>query len=107
MDAAIGTGLQPGGAGTRLRSRFNHLSWLAPAKPLKRFSGATGAHTRLKPGGNGKTTSCKKFDMFDKVNGTDATRRALQVGRPAKEIVASWQPGEAKFRQERKKFLLY
>ena len=49
----------------------------------------------------------KKFDMFDKVNGTDATRLALQAGRPAKEIVAGWQPGEEKFGQERKRFLLY
>ncbi len=49
----------------------------------------------------------KKFDMFDKVNGTDATRLALQAGQPAKDIVASWQPGEAKFRQARKNYLLH
>jgi uncharacterized protein YbbC (DUF1343 family) len=49
----------------------------------------------------------KKFDMFDKVNGTDAMRRALQDGKSAAEIVASWRAGEEKFRAERKKFLLY
>jgi uncharacterized protein YbbC (DUF1343 family) len=49
----------------------------------------------------------KKFDMFDKVNGTHATRRALQAGKSAAEIVASWKLGEEKFRQERKKYLLY
>jgi uncharacterized protein YbbC (DUF1343 family) len=49
----------------------------------------------------------KKFDMFDKVNGTDATRLALQSGKSAAEIVASWQVGEEKFRQERRKYLLY
>ena len=49
----------------------------------------------------------KKFDMFDKVNGTDATRQALQAGKSAAEIVASWQAGEERFRQQRKKYLLY
>jgi len=47
------------------------------------------------------------FGMFDKVNGTDATRKALQAGTPAAEIVASWKPGEEAFRKERKKYLLY
>jgi uncharacterized protein YbbC (DUF1343 family) len=49
----------------------------------------------------------KKFDMFDKVNGTDATRLAVQAGTPAAEIVARWKAGEEKFRAERKKYLLY
>ena len=49
----------------------------------------------------------RKFDMFDKVNGTDATRRALQEGKSAAEIVAGWRVGEEKFRAERKKYLLY
>jgi len=47
------------------------------------------------------------FGMFDKVNGTDATRKALQAGRPAAEVVASWQAGEEAFRQAREKYLLY
>jgi uncharacterized protein YbbC (DUF1343 family) len=49
----------------------------------------------------------KKFDMFDKVNGTDAMRRALQEGKSAAAIVASWQAGEAKFRADRQPYLLY
>ena len=49
----------------------------------------------------------KSFNMFDKVNGTDATRKALQAGTPAAEIVASWKPGEAAFLEKRKKYLLY
>ena len=47
------------------------------------------------------------FGMFDKVNGTDATRKALQAGTPAAEIVASWKPGEEAYQKERKKYLLY
>jgi uncharacterized protein YbbC (DUF1343 family) len=49
----------------------------------------------------------KKFDMFDKVNGTDATRRAMQAGKSAAEIVAGWKLGEDKFRKDRKPFLSY
>ncbi len=49
----------------------------------------------------------RKFDMFDKVNGTEATRKALQAGTSAAEIVASWKAGEEKFRKERRKYLLY
>ena len=45
--------------------------------------------------------------MFDKVNGTDASRKALEAGTPAAEIVASWKPGEDAFRKSRKKYLLY
>jgi uncharacterized protein YbbC (DUF1343 family) len=49
----------------------------------------------------------KKFDMFDKVNGTEAMRQALQAGKSAAEIVASWKSVEEKFRQDRQKYLLY
>ncbi len=45
--------------------------------------------------------------MFDKVNGTDASRKALEAGTPAAEIVASWKAGEEAFRKARKKYLLY
>ncbi|HOX58664.1 MAG TPA: DUF1343 domain-containing protein [Candidatus Paceibacterota bacterium] len=47
------------------------------------------------------------FGMFDKVNGTDATRKALQAGTPAAEVVASWKAGEDAFRKARQKYLLY
>ena len=49
----------------------------------------------------------RNFKMFDKVNGTDATRKALQAGRSASEVVASWKPGEDAFRKARKEYLLY
>jgi uncharacterized protein YbbC (DUF1343 family) len=49
----------------------------------------------------------KKFDMFDKVNGTDAMRVALQNGQSADKIVASWRSGEEKFRRQRQPYLLY
>ena len=49
----------------------------------------------------------QSFQMFDKVNGTDATRSALQAGRSAQEIVSSWRPGESGFRTQRSKYLLY
>jgi uncharacterized protein YbbC (DUF1343 family) len=45
--------------------------------------------------------------MFDKVNGTDETRKALHAGKSANSIVASWRAGEEAFRQARKKYLLY
>jgi len=49
----------------------------------------------------------KTFSMFDKVNGTDASRKSFESGTPAAEIVASWKPGEDAFRKARKKYLLY
>ena len=49
----------------------------------------------------------RSVSMFDKVNGTDASRKALEAGTPAAEIVASWGAGEAAFRKARKQYLLY
>jgi uncharacterized protein YbbC (DUF1343 family) len=49
----------------------------------------------------------KSFDMFDKVNGTDATRIAWQGGATAAEIVASWKPADEAFMQKRNRYLLY
>jgi uncharacterized protein YbbC (DUF1343 family) len=49
----------------------------------------------------------KSFAMFDKVNGTDAVRKALQAGKSAAEIVASWRAGEQAFRDKRRRYLLY
>ena len=49
----------------------------------------------------------RTFSMFDKVNGTDATRKALQAGTSASAVVASWKPDEDAFRERRKKYLLY
>jgi uncharacterized protein YbbC (DUF1343 family) len=47
------------------------------------------------------------FKMFDKVNGTTATRKELQAGVSPTQIVKSWVPDEAKFRRERAKYLIY
>jgi uncharacterized protein YbbC (DUF1343 family) len=51
--------------------------------------------------------SGRDFTMFDKVNGTDATRKALLARRSAESIVNSWKPGEEAFRKKREKYLLY
>jgi len=45
--------------------------------------------------------------MFDKVNGTDSIRRDLATGRSGAAIVKSWAGDEARFRQQRAKYLLY
>jgi len=49
----------------------------------------------------------KSWDMFDKVTGSDRTRRAMQSGKRARDIVASWKPGEDLFRKRRTPYLLY
>jgi LysM repeat protein len=49
----------------------------------------------------------KDFRMLDKVSGGDAMRRALLAGHSAAQIVNSWKPGEAAFRKQREKYLLY
>jgi len=51
--------------------------------------------------------SNRSFNMFDKVNGTDASRKALQSGVAAGQIAQSWHGDEAAFRKLRKKYLLY
>ena len=54
-----------------------------------------------------KAGTKRGFGMFDKVNGTDATRKALQANKPVTEIVASWKAVENTFREKRKPYLLY
>jgi uncharacterized protein YbbC (DUF1343 family) len=44
---------------------------------------------------------------FDKIAGTDALRLALQKGATPEEIITSWQPGLAAFREARRPYLLY
>jgi len=51
--------------------------------------------------------SNRSFNMFDKVNGTDASRKALQSGVAAGQIAKSWHGDETAFRKQRKKYLLY
>jgi len=54
-----------------------------------------------------RSRSGRSFNMFDKVNGTDAIRRDLAAGRTGAQIVKSWAGDEARFRQQRAKYLLY
>ena len=54
-----------------------------------------------------RTKSGRSFNMFDKVNGTDMIRRDLAAGRSGAQIVESWAKDEARFRQQRAKYLLY
>jgi beta-N-acetylhexosaminidase len=44
---------------------------------------------------------------FDRLIGTDEVRLLLQKGKPAREIVASWQQDLEAFRRTRAKYLLY
>jgi hypothetical protein len=53
------------------------------------------------------TKTNHSFSMFDKVNGTDACRKAFESGKSAAATVASWKAGENAFREKRKKYLLY
>ena len=46
-------------------------------------------------------------DAFDHVAGTDALRLALQSGKTPEEIITSWQPALAAFREARRPYLLY
>jgi uncharacterized protein YbbC (DUF1343 family) len=46
-------------------------------------------------------------DAFDHIAGGDGLRTALQGGQTPEEIITSWQPGLAAFRQARRQYLLY
>jgi len=45
--------------------------------------------------------------MFDKLNRTRQTRKMVEAGMSARQIVATWDVGVAKWREERKPYLLY
>lgn len=49
----------------------------------------------------------KSWGMFDKVSGSDGLRLALQSGKSARDIAASWRAGEDAFRKRRTPYLLY
>ncbi len=51
--------------------------------------------------------SGKDWNLFDKVCGSDSTRRDLQAGRSARLIVASWKSSEEVFLRKRRPYLLY
>jgi uncharacterized protein YbbC (DUF1343 family) len=46
-------------------------------------------------------------DAFDHIAGGDGLRTALQSGKTPEEIITSWQPGLAAFREARRAYLLY
>lgn len=48
-----------------------------------------------------------KFAMFDKANGTDATRTWLADGKPMDELFAQWRASSAAFAEQRAPYLLY
>ena len=54
-----------------------------------------------------QTKAGKKWGLFDKVNGTDATRKDMLNGRSVKQIVRSWSDGVNAFRQARTPYLIY
>ena len=45
--------------------------------------------------------------MFDKLNRTRQTRKMVEAGMTARQIVATWEAGVAKWREERKPYLMY
>ena len=45
--------------------------------------------------------------MFDKLNRSRETRKQVLAGLSARQIVASWEPGVAKWLEERKPYLMY
>jgi uncharacterized protein YbbC (DUF1343 family) len=49
----------------------------------------------------------KNWGLFDKVNGTNATRLDLQVGRSVDNIVESWRHGLENFQSKRLPYLIY
>ncbi len=49
----------------------------------------------------------KNWGLFDKVNGTNATRLDLQVGRSVDNIVKSWSRGLESFQEKRRPYLIY
>jgi uncharacterized protein YbbC (DUF1343 family) len=58
---------------------------------------------------SGKLFSGAKPDavaMFDKVSGGDAVRKHFEAGKPAAELIASWEPGLLEFRKKREPYLL-
>lgn len=48
-----------------------------------------------------------KSNFFDKLAGTTELRRQIEVGMSENEIRATWQPGLERFKEIRKKYLIY
>lgn len=82
----------PRSASTLLGINFHALDAIRALQPQRNFFARAGT------GG---------LAMFDKINGGPANRAAWLKGASAREIQASWAPDEARWRQERRPFLLY
>lgn len=54
-----------------------------------------------------RTTRGDPLNLFHKVYGSDSLWRDLNRGRPAGQIIASWQSSLQRFRSERQRYLLY
>ena len=52
-------------------------------------------------------TSADQRDMFDKIAGSTNVRRQMVSGRPARDIIHSWDAGVVRWAQERQPYLLY
>ncbi|MEM9913630.1 MAG: DUF1343 domain-containing protein [Planctomycetota bacterium] len=48
-----------------------------------------------------------RFNLFDKANGTDATRQWLASGKPLDGLFAQWEQSSDDFAQDREPYLLY
>jgi uncharacterized protein YbbC (DUF1343 family) len=103
----VGLLTNPSGVNRHLESTIEVLRAAAPLtainfyafEALKRVAGRDLLAEAVK--------ASRGFGMFDKVNGTDATRKALQAGTSTAELVASWKAGDEAFRKARRKYLLY
>jgi len=49
----------------------------------------------------------RSFNMFDKANGTDDTRKWLAKGKPLEELFARWDQSTDRFRVTRQPYLIY
>ena len=48
-----------------------------------------------------------KSNFFEKLAGTTELRRQIEAGMDENEIRATWQPGLERFKEIRKKYLIY
>src|SRR4029450_5516324 len=90
--------------GTRIRITRPATAPLLPIAfhALEAIKSVSGRDLFQQAAGRGRS-----WAMFDKVMGSDGTRRDLQHGRSARQIVDSWRPVQEAFRKLRRPYLLY
>ncbi|MBL7943860.1 MAG: DUF1343 domain-containing protein [Flavobacteriales bacterium] len=79
-----------------LNSKALNLEWL-----LGLYASCSDKAAFFRSGPNAST------DFFDKLAGSGTLRTQIEAGKTADEIKASWEPGLAKYREMRKKYLIY